>query len=217
MIAEPRRYAAFIDLRGRLTVVVGGGEEAERRARSLAKHGADVAVIAAEPVRGLVELETEAKLTIERRDYVAGDLRGAFVVVCASGSPEIDAAAAHEAEAQGSLVAVAGSTELSNFSVPSLVRRGALQIAVSTGGTAPAVAKRVKREIAERYGPEWGEYLELQRLVRDIVSDRVPSSERRERMLGALAEDDSVREALAAGEQVDPEDVFKRLVMEHHD
>lgn len=217
MSAPVRHYPVFVDLTGRLAVVVGGGDEAERRARSLVKHGADVAVIAAEPTQGLIEMEADGELTIERRGYVAGDLKGAFVVVCTSGSAEIDTAASREAEAGGSLVAVPGLPELSNFTSPSVMRRGALQIAVSTGGTAPGLAKRIRAQIADEFGPEWGEYLELLGIVRAIVLDRVPESERRTRMLDALSADDSLREALAAGEHVDPEDVFKRLVMEQHD
>lgn len=217
MSAEARHYPVFIDLRGRLAVVVGGGAQAERRARAFVRHGADVAVIAEDPTEGLLELEAEGRLSIERRAYAAGDLAGAYIVVCVSGSDEVDEAAAREAEAQGSLVAVLGSRGLSNFVAPAVVRRGALQIAVSTGGTSPALAKRIRTRLAAEFGPEWAEYVELLGIVRAMVLDRVPPSERRDRMLEALAEDEAPLVALAAGERVDPEDVFKRLVMEHHD
>jgi siroheme synthase-like protein len=166
------RYPVLLDVSGRLAIVVGATQAAERTAAALAAHGADVVVVAGEASESLVELEAAGVLTVEQRGYVRGDLAGAFVCVSASGSPEIDAAVREEARAAGVLVSVAADADASDFTVPSVVQRGPLQIAVSTGGIAPAVAKRVRREIAATYGPEWGIYAALLGAVRTRAIER---------------------------------------------
>jgi precorrin-2 dehydrogenase/sirohydrochlorin ferrochelatase len=160
------RYPVLLDVSGRLAVVVGATKAAERMAVSMAAHGADVVVITGEASASLVDLEAEGVLTVEQRGYVRGDLADAFIAIAASGSPEIDAAVREEARAAGVLVSVAADADASDFTVPAVVERGPLQIAVSTGGIAPAVNKRVRREIAATYGPEWGIYTALLGAVR---------------------------------------------------
>ncbi|MBA4370842.1 MAG: siroheme synthase [Coriobacteriaceae bacterium] len=215
MAHEPKRfYPAFVDLTRRLAIVVGGGDVAERKVMTLVKCGADVAVIAPQVTTPINEMEAAGKLTVERREFVSGDLKGAFVVICATDSAEVNEAVFREAEGQGCLVNVVDKPELCNFIVPSIVRRGGLQIAVSTGGAAPALAKRLRRRLTEEFGPEWAEYIELLRQVRELVLDRVADEGRRKRILEALADRDDLREALAAGEYVDPDRVLMELVVD---
>lgn len=209
-MSEASHYPVFVDLRGQMVVVVGGGGTAERRARSFTSRGADVVVIAVEPVVGLLEMEAAGELTIERRDYASGDLDNAMIVVCTDEDPDVCSAVYAEASKRGTLV-TSGDPGTGNFVAPAVVRRGGLQIAASTGGTAPELARRVKREIGERFGHAWGEFAELNAIVRGMVHERVDDEIRRREMLVRLAEDDSLVERLAAGETVDPERVFRDL------
>lgn len=160
------RYPVMLDVNGRLVVVIGATRAAERMATAMASRGADVVIISPVVPPSLLEFEASGALTIESRSYVRGDLAGAFIAVAASGSAEIDAAVRDEAQAEGVLLSVLADGDASDFTVPSVVRRGPLQIAVSTGGVAPAVARRVRREISASYGPEWGVYAALLGAVR---------------------------------------------------
>jgi siroheme synthase-like protein len=169
---RPDRYPVLLDVSGRLVVVVGSSHAAERTAASMAAHGADVVVISPDVSASLVELEGAGVLTVERRGYVRGDLSGAFIAICAADSLEIDSAVRSEAKSLGILVSVLADADASDFTVPSVVRRGALQIAVSTGGIAPSVARNVRREIAATYGPEWGVYVALLGAVRARAIER---------------------------------------------
>jgi siroheme synthase-like protein len=166
------RYPVLLDVTGRLAVVIGSTHAAERAAVALVAHGADVVVITTDASASLVGLEADGSLTVEQRGYVRGDLAGAFIAVSASGSPEIDAAVRDEARTAGVLVSIAADAGASDFTVPSVVQRGPLQITVSTGGIAPAVAKRVRRQIAAAYGSEWGIYAALLGAVRTRAIER---------------------------------------------
>lgn len=166
------RYPLLLDVSGRMAVVFGSTSAAERAAVTLSSYGADVVVIAPEPTMSLVELESQGVLTLLQRGYVRGDLEGAIVAMSFSGSPEIDAAVRDEAKSAGVLMSVAADAELSDFTVPSVVRRGPLQITVSTDGRAPALTKRIRRGIAAFYGPEWGIYVALAGAVRTRAIER---------------------------------------------
>ena len=194
----PLSYPVVLDLRGRLVVVIGPGEAARRKARTFLRTGADVAVITPDPPLELIEAEADGLLTLERRPYVRGDLEGALLAVCVSDSPEVSGAVADEAITRGCLVHVKGAPELSTYSVPSVLRRGALQIAVSTGGAAPAVAKRVRARLAEEFGEEWAEYVWLLQEVRYYAEERESGSG--SALVDRIADSDVI-ERLRAGER----------------
>jgi siroheme synthase-like protein len=111
-------YPAFLDLRGRLVVIVGGDLAAERAVFELLEYGPDVVVIAPEVSPALDRLVAEGRIENEPRSYVRGDLGGAFLVVSTSDSLETNRAVYQEAESLGCLVSVVGDPELSNFATP---------------------------------------------------------------------------------------------------
>jgi len=149
-------YPIFLDLSGRRCVVVGGGGVAGRKARKLLQARARVVVISPE-VRP--ELESVA-VEVHRRPYVEGDLEGAYLAFAATDSREVNAAVAREAEERGIPVNVADRPSEGDFALPSVLRRGRLQVAVSTGGASPALARRIKDELEESFGPEWAGLVE---------------------------------------------------------
>lgn len=206
-------YPLFVDLEGRLCVVLGGGKAAERRARSLGRHGADVVVIAPEVSEAIEEMQAEGLLTIERREYARGDLEGATIVVCVSGSEETDVAARMEARSRNALVYVPDAPDLCDFLLPSVTRRGGLQIAVSTGGASPVVAKRLRKRFAEEFGEEWTSYVKLLGEVRALAARRVEDPQRRALALEAAASDDLL-DAVRAGEAPSAEEVLEHALRE---
>jgi precorrin-2 dehydrogenase len=146
----------FHDLSGRRCVVVGGGEVANRKARKLLQAGARVVVISPEVKP---ELESVA-VEVHRRPYEEGDLEGAYLAFAATDSRETNAAVAREAKERGVPVNVADRPSDGDFALPSTLRRGRLQVAVSTGGASPTLARRIKNELEEAFGPEWAGVVE---------------------------------------------------------
>jgi precorrin-2 dehydrogenase/sirohydrochlorin ferrochelatase len=200
-------YPAFLDLSGRLVVVVGGGEDAERRVRAMTAYGADIVVLAEEVTEGLGELQVEGGVTLEQRPWRPSDLDGALLVLAATGSAEDDGAVAAAANARGILVRALGSPEASSLVAPAVVRRGALQIALTTSGSSAAVTKLIRARLAEEFGEEWAPYLELVAHVRDLVRASVDDPELERRVLEVLVEEQWF-DRIVAGESPDAEDVL---------
>lgn len=150
-----------LDLTGRPAVVIGGGRVAERKVKVLMEAGARVRVVAPEVTAPLSDLETAGQIQVCRRPWEAGDTAGAMLVVAATGRREVDLSVALEAQAAGSLVSVSGDPALGNLAFTAAVKRGPVRIAISTGGAAPALAKRVRQEVERLVGPEYGALAEL--------------------------------------------------------
>ena len=155
----PFSYPVFLEVAGQACVVVGGGPETLAKVRPLVEQGARVRVVVPASVAGLDELAAAhpGRLSVERRAYRDGDLAGAFLCIAATGDPALNARVAAEARRERVLLNAVDDQQHCQFATPSQVRRGDLVIAVGTGGRAPALAKRLRRELAERYGAEYGE------------------------------------------------------------
>lgn len=151
----PFRYPVALELSGRRCVVTGGGREAEGKARALLEADADVVVIAPHLSEGVNALVRRGEVTHIPRRYQRGDLAGAFLVIAADSDRAIRAAVFAEAEAERVLCNAVDDVEHCHFAVPSIVRRGELLLAISTGGRAPALAKRLRRRLGAQFGWQW--------------------------------------------------------------
>ncbi len=157
-------YPIFLDLDGRRCVIVGGGEVANRKARKLLQARAEVVVVSPEIKPELASVATEMR----RRPYRKDDLEEAFLVFAATDSREVNSAVAREARERGIPVNVADEPSEGDVALPSTLRRGQLQVAVSTGGASPTLARRIRYELEDGFGFEWaGVVDELGRARRD--------------------------------------------------
>ncbi|MGH9042425.1 MAG: precorrin-2 dehydrogenase/sirohydrochlorin ferrochelatase family protein, partial [Acidimicrobiia bacterium] len=155
----PFRFPVALDVTGRRCLVVGGGAEAEHRARALVDCEADVVVLAPDPVAGLVELERGGRLTILRRTYRRGDLAGVFLVVATD--PASTPAVFAEADGAGVLCHAVDDPPHCHYAMPSVLRRGELTVAISTGGRAPALAKRLRHRLEAEVPTEYADLVDL--------------------------------------------------------
>ena len=144
-------YPVFLDVRGRTALVVGGGAVAERKAAGLARAGACVRVVAPTVTAGLEAHARDGLVDLRRRAFRENDVEGVFLVYAATDDAAVNEAVYAEAEARGVPANVVDDPAHCSFIVPSVVRRGPLQLAVSTSGAAPALAKRLRRELEGRF------------------------------------------------------------------
>jgi len=148
-------YPVFLNLSGRNCVVAGGGQVALRKVTTLLQYGADVTVISPRLCKGLGELDCAGKIKVRRRSYQAGDLQGAYIAIIATGNRSVNRQASLEAGLNKIPVNVVDDAGLSDFIVPSIVRRGSVSIAISTAGKSPALARklraRLEGELADEY------------------------------------------------------------------
>lgn len=150
---ETPLYIACLKLRGRRAVVVGGGDIGLEKVEGLLLCDADVTLIAPDAVPALQEYAAEGSIAWEQREYAGpAELEGVFLAIAATNDSEVNIGVSEDAEARAMLVNVVDVPPLCNFILPAIVRSGPLAIAISTAGASPALAKRMKREIAESFG-----------------------------------------------------------------
>jgi precorrin-2 dehydrogenase/sirohydrochlorin ferrochelatase len=145
-------YIACLRLTGRRCVVIGGGPVGLEKVEGLLACDGEVTLIAPEAHPELVQLALEGSIRWEQREYESADLDGALIVIAATDDTDLNVRVFEDAEARSMLVNVVDVPPLCNFILPAIVRTGPLAVAISTAGASPALAKRMKREIGERFG-----------------------------------------------------------------
>jgi precorrin-2 dehydrogenase/sirohydrochlorin ferrochelatase len=184
-VPEKQHYVVCIDLAGRSCLVVGGGSVALQKTRSLLECGARVTVVAPQAVEELRGLD----VTWLARPYEPADLGGRFLVVAATSDAELQRDVFADAEAQTVLCNVADVPELCSFILPAVHRDGPIAIAVSTGGASPALAQRLRDELADAVGPEHVELAVRLRELRPSAKERFATYEDRRAYCQTLVEE----------------------------
>lgn len=173
-------YPINLQLTDCQVLVVGGGQVAERKINTLVASQAAVTVISPELTPGLQVLVKSGTIRWCQRTFEAGDTEPFFLVFCTANRREVNQSVAREARERGKLVNVADGPEEGNFSLPAQVRRGDLLLTVSTGGQSPALVRKLRQELAERYGPEYEELLLLLGRIREEMKEHFATSRERE-------------------------------------
>lgn len=173
---------ACLDLAGRRCLVVGGGAVALEKVRGLLECGAEVRVVAPQVLDELHGLDVE----LVRRGYRTSDLDGRFLVIAATSSSSVNRRVHADAEARSLLCNVADVPELCSFILPAILRRDPIVVAVSTGGASPALAQRIRDDIADLIGPEHAEVALRLRELRPWVRAHIPTYEDRRQFFADL-------------------------------
>jgi siroheme synthase-like protein len=148
-------YPIFLSISGQRCVVVGGGLVALRKVTTLLEHGAKVEVISPDLCPELRQMAERGTISLLPRGYASGDLQGAFIAIAATDDDKINRKLSEEARKMGVLVNVVDDRELSDFIVPSYLRRGDITIAVSTAGKSPALARKIRTRLEKEFGVEY--------------------------------------------------------------
>ena len=168
-------YIACLRLSGRRCVVVGGGEIGLEKVEGLLACDGDVVLVAPTAVGELEQLAREGSISWERREYEAADLEATFIAIAATGDTEVNIRVFEDAERRAMLVNIVDVPPLCNFILPAIVRTGPLAIAISTAGASPALAKRMKRQIAEEYGEPYARLAVLLNEARGWAKGTLPT------------------------------------------
>ena len=162
-------YPVFLNLQGRKCLIAGGGHIALRKTTTLLEHGADVTVISPRLCASLRKLAENGKIKIINRTYQPGDFKGIHLAIVATSSRAVNQGAADEAKKRGVPVNVVDDPLLSDFIVPSIMRRGSLAIAVSTSGKSPALARKIRRRLEDDFGKEYTSLVVVIEKARHLV------------------------------------------------
>ena len=205
-------YPLYVDLAGEPVVVVGGGSVAERKVQTLIEHGAHVTLVAPETTEALTRLADAGQLAWTRRPYQHGDTEGALFVVCATDDQAVNEAVFAEAQGRHQLVNVVDVPALCNAIVPSVLRRGRLQIAVSTGGASPSAARDIRRALEREFPDYWEDYLDMMAELRCLVKSRVAGTADNRVPVYTAIQESNLLDRFAAGERLDAETAYRQVV-----
>ena len=179
-------YIACLRLAGRRCLVVGGGNVGLEKVEGLLACDAAVTLVAPEAHPELVQLALEGSIRWERRQYEPPDLESCLIVIAATNISEVNIRVFEDAEQRAMLVNVVDVPPLCNFILPAIVRNGPLAIAISTAGASPALAKRMKREIAETFGEPYAQLAVLLNQARGWAKATLPTYQDRKEFFESI-------------------------------
>src|SRR5918994_1690696 len=168
-------YIACLKLTGRRCVVVGGGSIGLEKVEGLLACDGRVVLIAPEAEPELQRLASEGSIEWVRREYETSDLEATFIAIAATSDTDVNIRVYDDAERRAMLVNVVDVPPLCNFILPAIVRTGPPAIAISTAGASPALAKRIKRQVAEEFGAEYARLPVLANEVRGWAKGTLPT------------------------------------------
>lgn len=191
-------FSMFVKLEGRQVLVVGAGKVGEPKIAGLLDTGARIRVVSLEASPNVREWALEGRLDLHLRAFSSEDLDGVFLAVVATSSRSLNEQIYAEAQRRGVLCNVVDVPDLCDFFYPAVLRRGDLQIAVSTAGQSPSLAQKIRQQLEKQFGPGYAAWVaELGETRRRILASDL-DKERKLELLHSLASREAVEAALAA-------------------
>lgn len=190
-------FPMFLKLEGRQVLVVGAGKVGEPKIGGLLDTGARIRVIALDASPTVRDWARKERIELEQRPFSPDDLNGAFLAIVATSSRSLNERIYHEAQRRGVLCNVVDVPELCDFFYPAVMRRGDLQIAVSTAGQSPSLAQKIRQQLEKQFGPGYAEWVrELGETRRKILASDLDREHKLD-LLHSLASREAVEAALA--------------------
>lgn len=168
-------YPIFIDVEDRDVVIIGGGAVCARKAEAMMKYGARVTIVAPEVTGAIATWSDAGRLEVKRKAYEPDDLQGASLVIASTDDELVNARVAADCRSRKIPVNVVDVTPLCEFIVPAIVEQGSVQVAVSTGGKSPALARTLKEDLKKFVGPEYAEVNDLLGSLRESAKVVLPT------------------------------------------
>lgn len=201
-------YPIFVDLRLKPVLVVGGGNVAYRKVQTLLEHGAIVHIVSPDLVKELKDLVDSEHCFWLAKEYSSEDIKDAVLVFSCTEKDEVNAAVSCDAQKNKRLINVVDDPEKCSFIVPSIMQRGDLKIAVSTGGSSPIVARQIREQLQTLYGQEFKDYLALLKEWRkNVKSDLLPEQKQ---AFWSKATDGEILELIKNGRLSEAKGVIER-------
>ncbi len=184
----------FLKLKGRRCLVVGGGRIAESKIESLLQAGAAVAVVAPDITAAVENWVAAKRLIWVARAFEPRDLDGIFLVIAATNIPSVNRFVSQLAGERSILCNAVDDPEYCDFYYGAVVRRGPLQIAISTNGLSPVLAQRLRHELEQQFGPEYESWLEYLGAMRDLIRESTQDEQQRKKQLHELVSPEAFQE-----------------------
>jgi precorrin-2 dehydrogenase / sirohydrochlorin ferrochelatase len=203
-------FPMFMKLTGRQCLVVGAGRVGEPKIGGLIDTGARIHVVAIEASEQVYQWARAGKIELEIRSFSPRDLDVKFLAIVATASEQLNKLIYEEAERRGVLCNVVDVPELCDFFYPAVVRRGDLQIAISTAGQSPSLAQRLRRQLERQFGPGYTEWVAQLGETRRLILASSLDKECKWELLHSLASREAFEAALAKLARVEQEELSRR-------
>lgn len=190
-------FPMFVKLEGRQVLVVGAGNVGEPKIAGLLETGVRIRVVALQASPAVREWAREGKIELELRAFAAADLAGTFLAVVATNSRTLNERVYREAQKRNVLCNVVDVPDLCDFFYPAVVRRGDLQIAVSTAGQSPSLAQKIRQQLDKQFGPGYAAWVAELGETRKLIFASDLDKERKLQLLHSLASREALEAALA--------------------
>ena len=168
----PTFYPVFLNLTGRRCVIIGGGQIAEGKISKLLDSGAKIIVISPDATQGIRGFAERGQIELDLRKYQEGDLQGAFLAIAATNDRVVNQEIFEEAEKQGILLNAVDDMPRCTFIAPSIVERGPVTVAISTGGASPALARKLREKMEVSSALDWADATSILSKARQIIKDK---------------------------------------------
>jgi precorrin-2 dehydrogenase / sirohydrochlorin ferrochelatase len=190
-------FPMFLKLTGKQVLVVGAGKVGEPKIAGLLETGAHIRVVALEAGPAVREWARKGTIELDLRPFKTEDLDGAFLAIVATSSRSLNERVYDEAQRRGILCNVVDVPDLCDFFYPSVVRRGDLQIAVSTAGNSPSLAQKIRQQLEKEFGRGYAEWVRELGETRKLILASDLDKARKLDLLHSLASREAVEAALA--------------------
>ncbi len=179
-------YPIYIDIEDRAVLIVGGGTVCARKAETMMRYGARVTIVSPEITDEIAAWEQAGVLAVQRKMYAEPDLEGASMVIASTDDQCVNARVARDCRRRRIPVNVVDVTHLCEFIVPAIIEKGSIQIAVSTGGKSPAIARTLREDLQRTIGPEYAEVNDLLGTLRKSAKQVLPTDIDRKRFFDSI-------------------------------
>ena len=179
-------YPVYLDIEERDVLIIGGGNVCARKAETMMKYGARVTIVSPDFTDEIEEWARQGVLELRRKPYEEPDLNGASIVIASTDDPCVNARIARDCRRRKIPVNVVDVTHLCEFIVPAIVESGSIQIAVSTGGKSPALARTLKEDLQKFVGPEYDEVNQVLGSLRSAAKKTLPTDIDRKRFFDSI-------------------------------
>lgn len=179
-------YPIFLDVENRSVVIIGGGEVCTRKAETMMRYGAKVTIVSPEITPEIEEWASKGQLIVHRKRYETTDIEDAHIVIASTDDMAVNERVAADARALRIPVNVVDVPQLCEFIVPAILEKESIQIAISTGGKSPALARTLKEDLGRSIGPEYAEINDLLGSLRDSAKAKLPTDIDRKRFFDGI-------------------------------
>lgn len=190
-------FPMFLKLAGKQCLVVGAGNVGEPKIGGLLETGARIRVVSPDASAAVREWAREGKIDLELRAFSPGDLDGTFLAIVATNSRTLNERVYQEAQRRGVLCNVVDVPDLCDFFYPAVVRRGDLQIAISTAGQSPSLAQKIRQQLEKQFGPAYAAWVTELGETRRLILASALEKQRKSDLLHSLASREAFESAVA--------------------